>query len=79
MIESSLVDFLLIVLYGELPVHGTKLMTGSLCLQMPGYEHGNFVHPTILAKVTQDMGCYKQEIFGPVLLCATVFRKLFSS
>jgi hypothetical protein len=36
---------------------------------MPGYEHGNFVHPTILAEVPQDMECYKQEICGPVLLC----------
>jgi hypothetical protein len=36
---------------------------------MPGYEHGNFVHATISNQVTQDIGCYKQEIFGLVLLC----------
>ncbi|XP_065870144.1 methylmalonate-semialdehyde dehydrogenase [acylating], mitochondrial isoform X5 [Euphorbia lathyris] len=37
--------------------------------QVPGYEQGNFVGPTILSGVTADMECYKEEIFGPVLLC----------
>ncbi|KAH9696969.1 methylmalonate-semialdehyde dehydrogenase (acylating) [Citrus sinensis] len=37
--------------------------------QVPGYEHGNFIGPTILTDVTADMECYKEEIFGPVLLC----------
>jgi len=27
------------------------------------------VGPTILSNVTTDMLCYKEEIFGPVLLC----------
>ena len=40
-----------------------------LLVQVPGYEQGNFVGPTILADVRTDMECYKQEIFGPVLLC----------
>jgi len=35
---------------------------------VPGYENGNFVGPTILANVTPDMECYKEEIFGPVLI-----------
>merc|ERR1711860_130612 len=30
-----------------------------------GYEKGNFVGPTILANVTPDMECYREEIFGP--------------
>ncbi|KAL0422451.1 UNVERIFIED_CONTAM: Methylmalonate-semialdehyde dehydrogenase [acylating], mitochondrial [Sesamum latifolium] len=31
--------------------------------QVPGYEQGNFIGPTILADVTADMECYK-EILG---------------
>eukprot|EP00993_Chasmostoma_nieuportense_P000489 NODE_1450_length_1500_cov_17.780044_g1373_i0.p1 GENE.NODE_1450_length_1500_cov_17.780044_g1373_i0~~NODE_1450_length_1500_cov_17.780044_g1373_i0.p1 ORF type:complete len:459 (-),score=132.41 NODE_1450_length_1500_cov_17.780044_g1373_i0:43-1419(-) len=33
-----------------------------------GFESGNFVAPTILSSVKPDMECYKEEIFGPVLL-----------
>ncbi|KAK7412214.1 hypothetical protein VNO78_03664 [Psophocarpus tetragonolobus] len=42
---------------------------GSLivCL-VPGYESGNFIGPTIISDVTANMECYKEEIFGPVLL-----------
>jgi malonate-semialdehyde dehydrogenase (acetylating)/methylmalonate-semialdehyde dehydrogenase len=40
-----------------------------LFVQVSGYEEGNFVGPTIIADVKADMECYKQEIFGPVLLC----------
>ncbi|GJN24781.1 hypothetical protein PR202_gb12544 [Eleusine coracana subsp. coracana] len=36
--------------------------------QVPNFEDGNFVGPTILADVRSDMECYKEEIFGPVLL-----------
>jgi len=35
---------------------------------VPGFEQGNFVGPTVLSDVTADMKCYKEEIFGPVLL-----------
>lgn len=35
---------------------------------VPGFEQGNFVGPTVLSDVTADMECYKEEIFGPVLL-----------
>ncbi|CBI40848.3 unnamed protein product, partial [Vitis vinifera] len=38
-------------------------------MHVPGYEYGNFVGPTILCDVTTNMECYKEEIFGPVLLC----------
>ncbi|XP_038877341.1 methylmalonate-semialdehyde dehydrogenase [acylating], mitochondrial-like isoform X3 [Benincasa hispida] len=31
-----------------------------------------FVGPTILSDVTTDMECYKEEFFGPVLLCMQV-------
>ena len=35
--------------------------------QVPGYEQGNFVGPTIFSGVKSDMTIYEQEIFGPVL------------
>lgn len=33
------------------------------------YPNGNWVSPTIISNVTPDMTCYKEEIFGPVLVC----------
>lgn len=36
------------------------------------YPNGNWVGPTIITNVTKDMECYKQEIFGPVLVCLNV-------
>ncbi|KAM3694379.1 hypothetical protein ACJW31_07G053600 [Castanea mollissima] len=41
-------------------------------LEVPGYEHGDFIGPTILSDVTANMECYKEEIFGPVLICMEV-------
>lgn len=37
-----------------------------------GYENGYFIGGTLLDNVTEDMDCYKNEIFGPVL---SVVRK----
>jgi len=36
--------------------------------QVPGFENGFFVGGTLIDKVTTDMTCYQEEIFGPVLL-----------
>jgi malonate-semialdehyde dehydrogenase (acetylating)/methylmalonate-semialdehyde dehydrogenase len=36
------------------------------------YPNGNWVSPTIISNVTKDMTCYKEEIFGPVLVCLNV-------
>lgn len=33
------------------------------------FPNGNFVGPTILSDVKPGMTCYKEEIFGPVLVC----------
>lgn len=33
------------------------------------YPNGNWVGPTIIAGVTPEMRCYREEIFGPVLVC----------
>jgi len=48
---------------------GAKLLLDGRDIVVPGYEQGNFVGPTILSGVTEDMECYKEEIFGPVLIC----------
>lgn len=36
------------------------------------YPRGNFLGPTLLGGVTPDMAAYKEEIFGPVLVCLEV-------
>ncbi|XP_052192367.1 methylmalonate-semialdehyde dehydrogenase [acylating], mitochondrial [Diospyros lotus] len=48
---------------------GARLLLDGRDIVVPGYEQGNFVGPTILSDVTADMECYKEEIFGPVLVC----------
>ena len=45
------------------------LLDGSDC-QVPGYPDGNWVGPTLFDRVGTDMSIYREEIFGPVLLCA---------
>ena len=37
-------------------------------VNVPNFEGGNFVSPTILSEVTPSMRCYTEEIFGPVLV-----------
>lgn len=36
------------------------------------YPDGNWLGPTVISNVTPDMTCYKEEIFGPVLICLHV-------
>ncbi|KAI1379749.1 methylmalonate-semialdehyde dehydrogenase [Hypoxylon crocopeplum] len=36
-----------------------------------GYADGNWIAPTIISDVTTSMRCYREEIFGPVLVCLT--------
>jgi len=47
---------------------GASCILDGRGVSVPGYEKGNFVGPTILANVTEDMECYREEIFGPVLV-----------
>uniref|UniRef100_A0A1I8PJ02 Probable methylmalonate-semialdehyde/malonate-semialdehyde dehydrogenase [acylating], mitochondrial n=1 Tax=Stomoxys calcitrans TaxID=35570 RepID=A0A1I8PJ02_STOCA len=47
---------------------GAKLVLDGRSHKVQGYENGYFVGPTILSDVTPDMTCYKEEIFGPVLV-----------
>eukprot|EP00051_Salpingoeca_urceolata_P026777 m.478647 g.478647 ORF g.478647 m.478647 type:complete len:522 (-) comp21191_c0_seq1:1676-3241(-) len=48
---------------------GAELLLDGRGASVPGYENGNFLAPTVLTGVTPDMDCYKEEIFGPVLVC----------
>lgn len=47
---------------------GAELILDGRKVTVPGYEKGYFVGPTILDNVTPSMKCYKEEIFGPVLI-----------
>lgn len=51
---------------------GADLLLDGRKIQVEGFPDGNFVGPSILDNVTEDMECYKEEIFGPVLLCKSV-------
>ncbi|XP_028057397.1 methylmalonate-semialdehyde dehydrogenase [acylating], mitochondrial-like isoform X1 [Camellia sinensis] len=48
---------------------GARLALDGRNIVVPRYELGNFIAPTILSDVRIDMECYKEEIYGPVLLC----------
>lgn len=64
----------------QAPLHPFFCIQGATCwldgrgVQVPGYEKGNFVGPTLLAGVKPHMDCYTQEIFGPVLSLLEVGR-----
>lgn len=47
------------------------LLDGSHCT-VDGYPNGNWVGATLFRGVTSKMGLYREEIFGPVLVCMEV-------
>ena len=51
---------------------GAKCILDGRGVVVPKYPNGNFVGPTILTNVTPSMECYKEEIFGPVLITVSV-------
>jgi len=51
---------------------GATILLDGRGYKPEGYPNGNFVGPTIITNVTPDMKCYKEEIFGPVLVCLNV-------
>ena len=51
---------------------GAKLELDGRGVVVDGYETGNFVGPTILSNVDVENIAYKEEIFGPVLVCLEV-------
>eukprot|EP00168_Porphyra_purpurea_P004930 TRINITY_DN15964_c0_g1_i1.p2 TRINITY_DN15964_c0_g1~~TRINITY_DN15964_c0_g1_i1.p2 ORF type:complete len:185 (-),score=75.02 TRINITY_DN15964_c0_g1_i1:382-936(-) len=48
---------------------GARLVLDGRGVQVGSSPNGNWIGPTILADVTPEMDCYKEEIFGPVLVC----------
>lgn len=46
---------------------GGEILLDGRAISVDGYPDGNFIGPTIIDAGT-DMTCYKQEIFGPVLV-----------
>ncbi|MDR1076419.1 MAG: CoA-acylating methylmalonate-semialdehyde dehydrogenase [Xanthomonadaceae bacterium] len=47
---------------------GARLELDGRNPEVPGYEDGNFIAPTIFSAVKPGMQIYDQEIFGPVLV-----------
>ena len=45
---------------------GAELILDGRDVQVPGFEDGYFVGPTIFDHVTEDMSCGREEVFGPV-------------
>lgn len=51
---------------------GAELALDGRNIVVDGFDQGNFVGPTILAKVKPGNIAYDEEIFGPVLVCVEV-------
>jgi acyl-CoA reductase-like NAD-dependent aldehyde dehydrogenase len=52
---------------------GAKVYRGGKRANVPGFEKGNFIEPTIFANVDNSMRIAQEEIFGPVT-CAITFK-----
>ncbi|KAK7747714.1 aldehyde dehydrogenase (NADP(+)) ald6 [Diatrype stigma] len=48
---------------------GARILLDGRGFAPAQYPGGNWVAPTIIADVTPDMTCYREEVFGPVLVC----------
>ncbi|XP_058795398.1 probable methylmalonate-semialdehyde dehydrogenase [acylating], mitochondrial [Phymastichus coffea] len=48
---------------------GANVLLDGRGIKVPNFEDGNFVGPTVITSVKPHMTCYKEEIFGPVLVC----------
>jgi malonate-semialdehyde dehydrogenase (acetylating)/methylmalonate-semialdehyde dehydrogenase len=51
---------------------GATVLLDGRGVKPKGYENGYFLGPTIITGVKPHMRCYKEEIFGPVLVCLEV-------
>eukprot|EP01024_Parvocaulis_polyphysoides_P041421 TRINITY_DN37962_c0_g1_i1.p1 TRINITY_DN37962_c0_g1~~TRINITY_DN37962_c0_g1_i1.p1 ORF type:complete len:227 (-),score=48.01 TRINITY_DN37962_c0_g1_i1:198-878(-) len=51
---------------------GAQCVLDGRDVQVPSFPQGPFVGPTVLADVQPNMACYKEAIFGPVLVCLNV-------
>ena len=50
---------------------GAKVLLDGRGVKVEGFPNGNWMGPTVITDVTTEMTCYKQEIFGPALVCLT--------
>ncbi|GFF93024.1 methylmalonate-semialdehyde dehydrogenase [Aspergillus udagawae] len=51
---------------------GATIVLDGRGYQPENYPNGNFVAPTVITDVKPHMACYKEELFGPVLVCLSV-------
>jgi malonate-semialdehyde dehydrogenase (acetylating)/methylmalonate-semialdehyde dehydrogenase len=51
---------------------GAEIVVDGRTPNVSGYENGFFVGGTLIDRVTPEMTCYQEEIFGPVLLVVRV-------
>ena len=51
---------------------GAKLELDGRAIKVAGYEHGNFIGPTVFSGVRPSMKIYTTEIFGPVMVIVGV-------
>ncbi|MFG6137689.1 CoA-acylating methylmalonate-semialdehyde dehydrogenase [Halomonas sp. B23F22_10] len=51
---------------------GAEIVVDGRGVRVPGHESGFYVGGTLIDRVTPDMTCYLEEIFGPVLLVVRV-------
>ncbi|WP_375058175.1 CoA-acylating methylmalonate-semialdehyde dehydrogenase [Zobellella sp. DQSA1] len=51
---------------------GAEIVVDGRNPSVPGFDNGFFVGGTLIDRVTPDMLCYQEEIFGPVLLVVRV-------
>ena len=54
-------------LIGSGETQGARITVDGRGLNVPGYEDGFFVGPTVIDEVSTGMDVYREEIFGPVL------------
>lgn len=59
-------------LIGTAEKEGARVVLDGSKYVHPKFGSGNFVAPTIIDNVTPNMTVYKEEIFGPVLICCHV-------
>lgn len=57
---------------GQSIQEGAVLELDGRELKVPDYPNGNFLGPTILSKLQPSNKAYKEEVFGPVLICLHV-------
>ncbi len=57
---------------GQAVSEGAELILDGRNVTVEGYQNGNFIGPTILKCASTENGCYREEIFGPVLTCLHV-------